>query len=393
MPRGNIAFVSTYDHPSRDSIERTVREAFPEFGLDSLTVAGVLKAHRDWRLPNLFHVAAEYGARILRRDATLRDSYFRTSYLFRKVHGAMAALIDPARHAFSFQTQSVYDASVPGVPHFVYTDHTHLSNLEARFFDPGKLRPQRWLALERSIYRNAARIFTRSHNIEADLVELYRIPAEKVVCVYAGANVTEASDSPRALDGYTARNILFVGADWERKGGPVLAAAFEKVLRIFPDAHLTIAGARPRLRLRNCTILGNVPISELSPHYARATLFCLPTRLEPFGVSVLEAMMHRLPVVATAIGAIPDMVLDGISGHVVPPGNAEELAGALIALLRDPRRCRRFGNAGYRFAKDRYTWPAVGERMRAEVLNTLASLEDAGGDLKLVSDAVADQAA
>jgi glycosyltransferase involved in cell wall biosynthesis len=378
MPRANIAFVSSYDHPSRDSFERTVREAFPEYGLDSVTVANVLKAHRGWRLPNLYHVAAEYGARILRRDATLRDSYFRTSYLFRKVHGAMTSVIDPARHVFSFQTQSVYDASVPGVPHFVYTDHTHLSNLEARFFDPRKLRPQRWLALERSIYRNAARVFTRSHNIAADLVELYRIPAEKVVCVYAGANVSESSRLPRGNDGYAKRNILFVGADWERKGGPVLAAAFERVLRVLPDAHLTIAGARPLLDLPNCTILGNVPINKLSAHYARATVFCLPTRLEPFGISVLEAMMHRLPVVATAIGAIPDMVRDGISGHMVPPGDAEALAAALIDLLRDPRRCRQFGHAGYVFANDRYTWPAVGARMRAEVVRTIASMEDAG---------------
>jgi glycosyltransferase involved in cell wall biosynthesis len=344
-------------------------------------------------LPNLYHVAAEFGARILRRDASLRESYFRTSYLFRKVHGAMASVIDPARHAFSFQTQSVYDTSVPGVPHFVYTDHTHLSNLEARFFDPRKLRPQRWLALERSIYRNAARVFTRSHNIEADLVELYRIPAEKVVCVYAGANVAETSDTPRGIDGYANRNILFVGGDWERKGGPVLAAAFEKVLRVFPDAHLTITGARPRLRLRNCTVLGNVPISELSPHYGRATIFCLPTRLEPFGVSVLEAMMHRLPVVATAIGAIPDMILDGISGHIVPPGNAEALAAALIGLLRDPRRCRRFGNAGYKFAKDRYTWPAVGARIRVEVLSALAAIEDAAAAPGLDDATMADQAA
>jgi glycosyltransferase involved in cell wall biosynthesis len=375
MPAAHIAFISTYDHPSRDSIERTVREAFPEYGLDSVTVANILKAHRAWRLPNLYHVAAEYGARILRRDATLRDSYFRTSYLFRKVHAAMPSVIAPARHAFSFQTQSVYDASVPGVPNFVYTDHTHLSNLESRFFDPRKLRPQRWLALERSIYRNAARVFTRSHNIEADLVELYRIPAEKVVCVYAGANVSESSRLARGSDGYAKRNILFVGSDWERKGGPVLAAAFEKVLRVLPDAHLTIAGARPHLDLPNCTILGNVPIHKLSPHYARATVFCLPTRLEPFGISVLEAMMHRLPVVATAIGAIPDMVRDGISGHMVPPGDAEALAGALIGLLRDPRRCRRFGHAGYMFANDRYTWPAVGARIRAEVLRTVASLD------------------
>jgi len=376
MSKPNIAFISTYEHPSRDSIERTIREAFPEFRLEHVAVWDVLKAHRRWWLPNLYYLGAEYGARILRREASVRDSYSRTSYLFRKIHAAMPAVVDPARHAFSFQTQSMYDTSVAGVPHFVYTDHTHLSNLRARYFEPSKLRPQRWLALERTIYQNATRIFTRSQHVAADLLEHYNVPPAKVVCVYAGANVTVAEDTLLANDGYANRHILFVGGDWERKGGPVLAAAFARVLRVLPDAHLTIVGARPRLNLPNCTVLGSVPINELSSHYARASVFCLPTRLEPFGVAVLEAMMHRLPVVGTSIGALPEMIRDGVNGHLVPPDDAAQLAAALLDLLRDPLRCRQFGDAGYEAANARYTWPAVGARIRAEVLRVV----EAGGE-------------
>jgi glycosyltransferase involved in cell wall biosynthesis len=299
----------------------------------------------------------------------VHEAYFRTTYLFRRIREAIRSVIDPARHVFSFQTQSLYDTSVPGVPHFIYTDHTHLSNLESVFFDPRRLRSPQWIALERTIYEHAALVFTRSHNVSADLYRHYGVPPEKVVCVYAGANVNVAAARPG--DGYSGQRILFVGNDWERKGGPDLAAAFKEVLRVLPNAHLTLVGATPALELPNCTVLGPLPAAEVSAQFSRASVFCLPTRLEPFGIVVLEAMHHRLPVVATAEGALPEMVRDGVTGRIVRPGDVGQLASALIELLRDPSRCRQFGEAGYELARHRYTWPAVGARLRAEILGFL----------------------
>jgi glycosyltransferase involved in cell wall biosynthesis len=65
------------------------------------------------------------------------------------------------------------------------------------------------------------------------------------------------------------------------------------------------------------------------------------------------------------------MVLDGVTGRVVPEGNPSRVAEVLIELLRDPLRCRQMGEAGYQLVKQRYTWPAVGERMRAVILPLL----------------------
>jgi glycosyltransferase involved in cell wall biosynthesis len=366
MRKDTIAFVSTYEHPSRDSVEQTIREVFPEYRLENIVLKDVVKSHRRWMLPNSIHIAAEYGVKILRGDARLIDSYFRTTYLFRRIHLAMREIIDPSRHVFSFQTQSLYDTSVPGVPHFIYTDHTHLSNLESAYFDPRQLRPAAWIALERTIYRNAARVFTRSHDVTADLEKHYGVGVDKVTCVYAGTNVP-MSGAPPASTAHGQRRILFVGGDWERKGGPVLAAAFREVLRVLPDAHLTIVGASPQLDLPNTTVLGNLPLEAVSAEFARATLFCLPTRLEPFGIAVLEAMLHRLPVVGTAVGAMRDMIRDGVTGRLVAPGDSRDLADALLEMLGDPERCRRFGEAGHRLLLERYTWQAVGARMRSVI--------------------------
>jgi len=388
VPRKDtIAFISAYEHPSRDSMERTVRDAFPEYRLEIINVIDLLKANRRWRLPNLYHLISEYGAKIAISDATVRDSYYRTSYLFHAIRNAMANVIDPARHVFSFQVQSLFDTSVPEVPHFIYTDHTHLSNLAYGFFDPRKLRPQRWLSLEKLCYHNAVRVFTRSHNITADLIKHYAMPQHKITCVFAGSNVPVASNYQVANNNYANKRILFIGSEWVRKGGPVLAAAFATVLRIHPDAHLTIIGASPDLNLPNCTVLGQIPLTEISAHFAQSSIFCMPTRIEPFGVAILDAMSHRLPVVATSVGAIPDMIQEGISGLMVTPGDSHELAQALLDLLQDPARCQRFGASGQRLANARYTWPSVGMRIRSEILRFLENRPALAKDASPISPA------
>jgi glycosyltransferase involved in cell wall biosynthesis len=368
MGKDTIAFVSTYAHPSRDSIEKTLREVFPEFKLEVIDLSQVLKAHRRWKIPNVLATLREYGNELMKRRATLRERYFLTTFLLRRIRSAMPRFIDRQRHVFSFQTQSLYDTAVPGVPHFIYTDHTHLSNLHSTYFDPKSLRPPAWRALEREIYHHAACVFTRSTDVTRDLVQQYGLPASKTACVYAGSNVRVAPGFEPQNDNYSNRHVIFVGGDWVRKGGPELARAFERVLEVYPDAHLTIVGAQPDLHLPHCTVLGQVPLDQLTQHYAKASVFCLPTKLEPFGIAFLEAMMHRLPIVATRIGAVPDMVQPGVTGELVNPGDADGLATALIALLGDPVRCQLYGAAGFERATQVYTWNRVGERMRERIL-------------------------
>lgn len=368
MAQDTIALIATYIHPSQDSIEQMVRTAFPEYRVEKISILDLVKARKRWIAPNLLSVAREYGSNVLRGVVPLRTRYFQTTYLFGKIRAEMRRRIDPRRHVFSFQAQSQYDTSVPGVPHFIYTDHTHLSNLASPYFDRRLLRPRKWIALERTIYENAARVFTRSSDVTADVIAHYGIAPAKVACVYTGSNVRVPADLAMDNASYANRNILFVGGDWERKGGPTLVAAFRQVLRTYPDAHLTIAGANPVLDVANCTVLGHVPLADLSRHYARASVFCLPTRLEPFGIAFLEAMMHRLPVIGTRVGAVPDFVQDGSTGRLVDPGAAEQLADALLEILGDPDKARRFGEAGFQRTVGTYTWERVGQRIRAAVL-------------------------
>jgi len=346
-------------------------EAFPEYRLDNFSVARIVKHHPQWLAPNIWYVAKEYRRELAERRLTLREAHFRTTYTFRKLHRTVRKLIAPTRHVFSFQMQSLYDTSVPGVPHFIYTDHTHLSNLRYPDFDRRTLRCPEWLALERTAYENAATIFTRSSDVAADLTEFYNIPPDKIECVYAGSNLDTSLCGLPDNDEYRNQRILFVGIDWERKGGPELVAAFKEVLHHYPHAHLTIAGANVDLGLPNCTVLGNVSARELARHYAQSSIFCLPTRHEPFGIAFVEAMMNRLPVVATRVGAIPDMVQEGGNGYLVNPGDAAGLAQALCKLLADPGHCQELGLRGHERATDLYTWQRTGQRIRARISRVL----------------------
>ena len=86
----------------------------------------------------------------------------------------------------------------------------------------------------------------------------------------------------------------------------------------------------------------------------------------------MEAFHHRLPVVASNIGAMPDLVRDGESGQLTPPDDPAALADALVTLLSDPALCRRMGERGCAIAREHYSWDAVGDKLRAGILAELA---------------------
>jgi glycosyltransferase involved in cell wall biosynthesis len=115
--------------------------------------------------------------------------------------------------------------------------------------------------------------------------------------------------------------------------------------------------------------LGRIDHKELPKHYKNADLFVLPSEIEAFGVVFTEAMAGKLPVVATRIGGIPEVVIDGKTGILVPPGNKDELAKAIIKLANDEKLARGMGIAGERRVSDHFTWRAVAERYGKALIN------------------------
>jgi glycosyltransferase involved in cell wall biosynthesis len=123
----------------------------------------------------------------------------------------------------------------------------------------------------------------------------------------------------------------------------------EKGIRDLVEAavglNLVVAGDGP-LRELVPDALGLVPHDELERLYARAAIVVLPSYREGLPLAVIEAMAHGRPVVATAVGGIPDLVVDGETGLLVPPGDPKALRAALDRLLGDAELRRRMGQAG-----------------------------------------------
>ncbi len=351
------------------NVIQILRESFPQYRLEVIDVKELFlrKARRSIFL-NIFLTLKEYGPALLSGKRKFGASFLTTPYFFKVTKQLVRQTLAGGDYVFSFQTQSFFDASKEGLPHFVYTDHTHLANLRYPSFDKRALNSETFIALEREIYKNARMIFTTNEFTAASLVEDYRCAPVRVRCVYSGVNVSGiVSSAPKPKN----QNILFAGFEWERKGGPELVQAFEKVLKIYPDATLTIVGCKPKIHVANCRAVGGASKEALANYYENAGVFCMPSRIDPAASVLLEAAYHKLPVITTRVGGCEERVLDGTTGYLVPVGDIEMLARRLGELLGDFEKRKRFGEAGAAFVQERYLWPKVAERIKRGIEESL----------------------
>lgn len=363
-----FAFVKMGDFSHTNAhVLQQLEARFPRLNAQVIDVGEMHVVGKADLVPLALSVIKDYGLPPFLSARRFRRHIPKSVYYFRRARQALLRQLAGKANGFTFQTQSMFDASVPGTPHFIYTDHTHLENLKYPAWTASTSLSRTWAELERSAFHNASMVFTMSENISHSLVEEYGCPREKVACVYAGSNVSAEAAEPIDSARFRARNILFVGIEWERKGGPVLLEAFRRVRRAHPDATLTIVGCSPGVSQPGVEVVGLLPLAEVARYYRSASIFCLPTLNEPFGLVLLEAFSYGLPIVATRIGAIPEIVEDGESGYLVTPQSADELADRLIMLLGDPARCEHFGERGRQRVRERYSWGETGRRIAAHI--------------------------
>ena len=171
-----------------------------------------------------------------------------------------------------------------------------------------------------------------------------------------------APDGPvQAVNGPV--RLLCIGRLIPIKGHLVLLRAFAEALKQLPELELDIAGRgqlEPGLKAfaRELGIADRVHfLGQVTPPqvaHERASIVIVPSLGEGFGMVALEAMERARPVIAAAIGGLEDIVRDGETGLLVPPGEAEPLTAAIVALARDPERAKRMGEAGRRRMLERF---------------------------------------
>ncbi len=206
-------------------------------------------------------------------------------------------------------------------------------------------------------------------------------PCTAVHVIPNAPNVDELAP-PDPLAGRVPDRVLFVGSLLGDKGADVLLAAAELLAPARPELRLVIVGSGPddamlRRRSDSPMLAGCVEFrgwlegDALGAEYARAALFVLSSRTEGLPLALLEAMWHGVPCVATAVGAVPELLADGV-GVLVPPEDADALAAAIEQMLADPALAASYGARGAVRARERYA-PAAQRSAIRDLLLRYAS--------------------
>ena len=216
-----------------------------------------------------------------------------------------------------------------------------------------------------------------SDHSRQNVSQAYGIPLSKTRAFHGGVTTHFLEQTPRheSKDGSFA--LVFCGRlNGSRdpvKRVDVLLEAMPQVLERH-SSELRILGAGSRADEyaelaralgieEEVHFVGHVDHGMLPKYYAAADLFVLPSRMDNFPLVLVEAMACGLPVVATRVGGIPEVVEDGVTGLLVPPNDSRALAEAINSLLDDPQRMRSMGVEGRQRVMEHFTWDKVAERM------------------------------
>jgi len=251
--------------------------------------------------------------------------------------------------------------------------------------------------LEKTALLNADGIIAVSKAMRHDALSLYAIDPQRLRIIYNGIDPHRYTvvERPDILARYgidpSRPYVLFVGRITRQKGIlhlvnalPLLDEGVQVVLcagapdteDIRREMHARVEEARQKTTNPILWISKMVPEEALAALYSHAALFVCPSVYEPFGIINLEAMACATPVVAAAVGGIPEVVVDGETGLLVPfepVGNglsdplqpdkyARDLAGAINTLMRDPQRRRHMGAAARRRVEAHFGWNRIAEQ-------------------------------
>lgn len=224
-------------------------------------------------------------------------------------------------------------------------------------------------------YRESAAVFTMSLWLREFLVRECGLPREKVHAVGGGINVNAALIRPGQREG---RRILFVGRNFERKGGPLVVQAFGILRKKYlSEAELYLAGAteadiRTALREREILpeasdwqkihLLGDLGTDRLAEYYNLCDVFCMPSYFEAYGLVFAEALAYGLPCIGRNKFAMPEFIEDGCTGKLFSGEDPERLAEDLWELLQNPKYREEVAGRREWYLRE-YSWDRVAQRI------------------------------
>jgi glycosyltransferase involved in cell wall biosynthesis len=365
-----IAFVSLEDaaDPLRSSgAPYNIRKGFLDIGCE---VVDVFPLRSTWE--NVFFPRRAYHRLCGRYYVANREpAYLRD--VARRAEAVLAR--QPVDLVFALHTipATKLRSSAPIV---ISHDQTFLERLDYFAYErrpPADAYVAKAYAQEREAFANADLCVFPSHRSAQVLRTRYDVPPERIAAIPWGANLPAEPSRAEALAGLARRGggrlrLVFVGVDWRRKGGDVVAATCRVLRARGIDVELAVIGTVPPEGVLDPAYMTVHPFldkSEPSDAAAYAAILAgahflfVPSRVEAFGHVFCEAAAYALPSIATDVGGIPTVVEHGTTGHCLPlDAPPAAFADAIEASFRQPAR---YG-AMARAARDRFdevlNWPA-----------------------------------
>lgn len=227
--------------------------------------------------------------------------------------------------------------------------------------------------LERRFIKSPDKLIAVSNFTEKQIIGSYGVTPDKIEVIYNGINLNgysfsegELSKTKRQLGLGEKPVILFVGrVDDKRKGLDLLLESVKLILQKL-DVTLLVAGKGDQTKARelakslgfldNVLFIGFVDDITLKKCYALCDVYVLPSRLEGFGLTILEATVAQKPVVATNVGAIPELIKDGVNGRLVESNDVNGLANAIYASLMYQKIGESIGRTNQDYIIQKFCW-------------------------------------
>ncbi len=227
--------------------------------------------------------------------------------------------------------------------------------------------------MEKIGIENSDRVIAVSQEMREDVLRFYDVAPEKVVVVHNGIDLSgyqrTADSSALASYGIKQPYVLFVGRVSRQKG---IMHLLDAAASIRAGVGIVLCAGSPdteevkeELAARVASMDNVVWIDRMLPRdhviqlYSHAAVFACPSVYEPFGIINLEAMACEIPVVASRVGGIPEVVVDGETGLLVPPRDPAALAEAINLILGSGELSARFGKAGRARVEKHFSWQAI----------------------------------
>lgn len=262
-----------------------------------------------------------------------------------------------------FRARVPYILALDGTPLWYQREKLPYSHPD---FDPSSLTSRARQLLIGRVYHKAHHLLPLCEGVRDSLIHDYGVAPSKITVVPPAVDLERFSCPDRSARDTTDRQlrVLFVGADFVRKGGKEMLAVAKRPE--FQDVHFDLVsrsfeGERlPNVQVHEGLKANTEPMVRL---FQQADVFALPTHQDAHSVATIEAMAGGLPVISTPIGGIRDIVDEGKTGFLVPPGNVDALAECIRRFRGDPAMRLRMGAASRARVEERFNLSRIGDQV------------------------------